>query len=106
MSRCFSTQAIQWESLDSVYPGRHQSGRWKSLKDPRVTPWQAYNRIRNHGEYASIRRLENGLERPCGQRKSVAHIPTAADAAWLLMIVTVCLTLFFGKSDNLAAAYG
>ena len=25
---------------------------------------------------------------------------------WLLMIVTVCLTLFFGKSDNLAAAYG
>src|ERR1700730_12123569 len=25
---------------------------------------------------------------------------------WLLMIVTVGLTLFFGKSDNLAAAYG
>ena len=25
---------------------------------------------------------------------------------WLLMIVTVSLTLFFGKSDNLAAAYG
>src|SRR5262249_43055396 len=25
---------------------------------------------------------------------------------WLLMIVTVCLTLFFGKSDNLASAYG
>jgi len=25
---------------------------------------------------------------------------------WLLMTVTVCLTLFFGKSDNLAAAYG
>src|ERR1700722_3933649 len=25
---------------------------------------------------------------------------------WLLMIVTVFLTLFFGKSDNLAAAYG
>jgi KUP system potassium uptake protein len=25
---------------------------------------------------------------------------------WLLMLVTVCLTLFFGKSDNLAAAYG
>ncbi|MGH6823135.1 MAG: potassium transporter Kup [Methylocella sp.] len=25
---------------------------------------------------------------------------------WLLMVVTVCLTLFFGKSDNLAAAYG
>ena len=25
---------------------------------------------------------------------------------WLLMIVTVCLTLFFGRSDNLAAAYG
>ncbi|MDQ6869675.1 MAG: KUP/HAK/KT family potassium transporter [Pseudomonadota bacterium] len=25
---------------------------------------------------------------------------------WLLMIVTVCLTLYFGKSDNLAAAYG
>src|SRR6202011_111216 len=25
---------------------------------------------------------------------------------WLLMLVTICLTLFFGKSDNLAAAYG
>jgi len=25
---------------------------------------------------------------------------------WLLMIVTVCLTCSFGKSDNLAAAYG
>jgi KUP system potassium uptake protein len=25
---------------------------------------------------------------------------------WLLMAVTVCLALFFGKSDNLAAAYG
>jgi hypothetical protein len=25
---------------------------------------------------------------------------------WLLMIVTIGLTLFFGKSDNLAAAYG
>jgi KUP system potassium uptake protein len=25
---------------------------------------------------------------------------------WLLMVVTVSLTLFFGKSDNLAAAYG
>ena len=25
---------------------------------------------------------------------------------WLLMLVTVSLTLFFGKSDNLAAAYG
>ena len=25
---------------------------------------------------------------------------------WLLMVVTVGLTLFFGKSDNLAAAYG
>jgi len=25
---------------------------------------------------------------------------------WVLMAVTVALTLFFGKSDNLAAAYG
>ncbi|MBA2585489.1 MAG: hypothetical protein H0U99_03285 [Chthoniobacterales bacterium] len=28
------------------------------------------------------------------------------DCSWLLMVFAVGLTLFYGKSDNLAAAYG